>query len=54
MKAITIRIILDEKSHDLQLLAPRGAKTTVFAALKEHEDFFVLYQIKEKHCLFPY
>ena len=52
MKAITIRIILGEKSHDLQLLASRGAKTTVFAALKEHEDFFVLYQIKEKHCVF--
>ena len=39
MQTIIIRIILNEESHDLQLSAP-----TVFAALREHKEFFVLFQ----------
>ena len=38
MKTIIIRIILNEESHDLQLSAP-----TVFAALIEYKEFFVLF-----------
>ena len=39
MQTIIIRIILNEENHDLQLLAP-----TVFATLREHKEFFVLFQ----------
>ena len=39
MQTIIIRIILNEDSHDIQLSAP-----TVFAALREHKEFFVLFQ----------
>ena len=39
MQTIIIRIILNEESHDLQLATP-----AVFAALREHKEFFVLFQ----------
>ena len=42
MQTIITRIILNEESHDLQLSAP-----TVFAALREHKEFFVYF--REKH-----
>ena len=41
MQTIIIRIILNEESHDLQLSAP-----TVFGALIEHKEFFLLFQRK--------
>ena len=41
LQTIIIRIILNEESHDLQLSAP-----TVFATLREHKKFFVLFQIE--------
>ena len=39
MQTIIIRIILNEESHDLQLSSP-----TVSAALREHNEFLVLFQ----------
>ena len=39
MQTIIIRIIFNEENNDLQL-----ATLTVFAALREHKEFFVLFQ----------
>ena len=39
MQTIIIRIILNKECHDLQLATP-----TVFAALREHKEFFVLFR----------
>ena len=40
----SIRITLNDESHDLQTFGSKVTNATEFPALGEHEEFFVLHQ----------